>query len=151
MIVAVSAYFLPRIVGLFTSVYETWYDDVYNQLFTVLNERWAADDSVGNATVGFFFASSVGQENSSEVLLDMHLDTNVECTLRDEDPCDALAEEYARLAAANYARLDEMAGIRVTVTHSSGLGPFSMNRSVVRLFPSDWWQEELEKQATPQA
>lgn len=151
MIMAVGVYFLPRVIELFTSVYGTWYDEAYNELLTMLNERWAADDRVGNATAGFFFTSTVGPENSSEVLLDVRLDTSVKCTLDDEDPCDALAEEYARLVATNYDRLDEVAGIRVTVINSVGLGPFSMNRSVVRLYTRDWWQEEPDQQATPQA
>lgn len=152
-IVAVSVYFLPRIVGLYTSVYGTWYDEAYNELLAVMNEHWAADDRVNNGTVGFYFSfvPVVDQKDSSSVMLDLYLETSVECTLRNEDPCDALAEEYARLAVANYSRLDDVAGIHVTVINSAGLGPFSMNRRVTRIYTSDWWQEELDEQATLQA
>ena len=135
-------------MGLFSSAYGAWYDEAYDELLAVLNARWVADDRVGNATVGFFFASTPGQEDSSRVFLDLNLNTSVECTLRAEDPCNALAEEYAELAVANYGRLDDISAVRVTVTNRSGIGPFSMNRSVTAIYPSDEWTELLEEPAT---
>jgi hypothetical protein len=145
---ALAAYFVPRIVGVFTSAYGEWYDEAYNDLLAVLNEHWAADDRVGNATVGFFFATNTGPEGSSRVMLDVRLDTSVECTLRAEDPCDALAQEYAELVVANYGRLDDIAAVRVTVNNRSGVGPLSMNRSVTVIYPSDEWPELLDEPNT---
>lgn len=41
--------------------------------------------------------------------------------------------------------------IAVTVLNTAGLGPFSVNRSVIRVYTSDWWQEKPDEPETPQA
>lgn len=147
-VMALGIYFVPRVVRLFTSTYNEWFDEAHDQLLVALNERARADDRVGNVAVSFYF-SMVSPDSDSNVLLDVSLDTNVTCsTMLSEDPCEVLAEEYARVTAQNYTRLDEMAAIRVTVTNSSGIGPFSMNRSVTAIYPSDQWAELLEEPAT---
>lgn len=146
-IAAIGLYFAPRMVRLFTSTYNEWFDEAHDQLLVALNEHARADDRVGNVAVSFYF-SMVSPDSESNVLLDVGLDANIACTLRSEDPCDALAEEYARIAAQNYARLDDMAAIRVTVTNHSGIGAFSLNRSVTVIFTSDQWPELLEEPTT---
>lgn len=148
-VVALGIYSVPRVVRLFTSTYNEWFDEAHDQLLIALNERAQADDRVDNATVSFYF-SLVSADSESNVLLDVSLDANMACTMLSEDPCDALAEEYARIVVQNYSRLDELGGIRVTVVNSVGLGPFGMNQTVTTLYYSDHdqWPGLLDEPAT---
>jgi len=146
---AVGVYFVPRVVKLFSSAYEAWYDEAYDKLILAINKRWRADDRVSDATVGFVF-SMVSPDSESNVLLDVRLEANIRCSLYGDEACDSLAEEYARIVTENYNRLDELGGIRVTIISRVGLGPFGRTQSVQRLYTSDEWQEKLYQKGADQ-
>lgn len=147
-LLAVSAYFLPRIIRSVRGVYDAWFDESYYQLVAALNERSGTDDRVSSATAAFFFPIN---PEGPETLLDVQLRTTMLCTLEEGDPCESLTDEYARLALEHYARLDAIDGLRVTVNSGVGLGPLQFRRTISSLLTIEEWQQRLDEDATNDA
>lgn len=117
------------------------YDENFDQLASALSERWDPDDSIPAAGVFFGFFGSSGED--TEVWLNIELETTETCQTGPGNPCEQLVDEFAAIALTNYPRIDEMAGLRVSVTRTIGNDTVSVETGVDKSMTIDEWRQEL--------
>jgi hypothetical protein len=88
------------------------FDEDYAALSAALSQRWDTDDTIPTASVGF--DTNTGGAGKGTWLV-IELSYTGRCNSTAADPCEALANELVQIVLANYAPVDELAGLRVTI------------------------------------
>lgn len=97
-----------------------FYDEEYSRLGEVLNDRWISDASIPSVSMGFDTDTFSG---SRETWLAIELSYTKNCSEATDDPCEALADEMARIVFDQYARIDDLDGLRIIITNETAFGP----------------------------
>lgn len=147
LLVACAVFSVVTFGPLFRQMFETTaemnlYDENFDKLYDALSERWDPDNSIPNAGVSFSFYQVGDQE--TEVWLIIELETTESCAGGAANPCEQLADEFAAIALENYPRIDEMAGMQVSVTRTAGAGPITFETGVDKAYSIERWRQELD-------
>jgi hypothetical protein len=137
---------LPRIIGIaflvlitcgtlasWLGIWRPWvtgelarfHDEDYAKLAGALSQRCEHDDSIPSAGMGIDENSTNGK--AAEVWLVIEISYTGTCDSTASDPCEAVANELARIVFDNYPRVDELTGVRVNITNRSSLGPIGFS------------------------
>jgi hypothetical protein len=118
-------------------------DQELAQLAEALAERWDPDPSIPSAGIELETYDSLGNPEP-EMWLAIELSYTCACDSTPNDPCEALLDELARIVFDNYSRVDELTGIRISITNSADFGVIEFSDTPVeKALTIEEWRREL--------
>jgi hypothetical protein len=122
-------------------------DEDAAKLGAALSARWGPDDSIPTAYYGFNIVGSLDEEAEAQVWLEIEISYTGTCDSTPTDPCERLVDELARIVFDNYPPVDDLAGIRVTITNRSEYGNLEItNTPIDKALTIAQWRRELSIQ-----
>lgn len=118
-------------------------DEELAKLSEALAQRWDPDPAIPSAGMGLeTYASSDNPE--PEIWLTIELSYKGACDPTPNDPCEALVDELAHVVFDNYARVDELTGIRISITNYESFGVVEFSDTLIdKALTIEEWRREL--------
>lgn len=96
-------------------------DENLELLGEALSARWDPDDSIPSATFGIEGPDTTYSPDAPWVAIE--LSYTEKCTETLEDPCEELADEFARIVLEQYTRVNDINGLQINITNHIAYGP----------------------------
>jgi len=118
-------------------------DPEFAKLLEALAKRWDPDPAIPSAGIGIQTYASFDNPEP-ELWLEIEISYTGACDATPNDPCEELVDELAAIVFDNYARVDELTGIHISITNSADFGVVEFSDTLIhKALTIEEWRKEL--------